>query len=394
MFAKRALSLLFLGLISSQSLGGCEHSQTRAPAAAAKNDTPMSALTSRQRARPAGSAAQNDAANYVADPRVVLVTIDGVQWQDVFAGLGDAAGQEAPVADPLVAPYTPNLHRLTKERGVLFGGGACKHEVRAKGPYFVSLPGYFEIFTGAASDKCATNECGQVQGPTFVDDVRKSAKSANDVAVFASWGHYARAATVDTTKTFVAAASDFNALVAKEADPVFKAALGDGAQAGPYPGWGDYRADAFTSRAALRYLELHRPKLMVLGLGDTDEYGHRWDRNGYLRALRKADDTLGELSATLARMGSDGQNTVVLVTTDHGRASNFHEHGPEYPESARVFFAAFGGGLSARGAACASETMYLTEIASTVKTLLGHDAPVSTLTAEIAESMPSVLAAR
>jgi hypothetical protein len=349
----------------------------------------MSSLTSRQRARPVGSAALNDAANYVADPRVVLVTIDGVMWQDVFAGLGDA-----PAQDPLAAPYTPNLHRLTQEHGVLFGGPSCKNEVRAKGPYFVSLPGYFEIFTGAASDKCATNECGQVQGPTFIDDLRKTAKSAKDVAVFASWGHYARAATVDTSKTFVAAASDFNALVATETDPALKGILGEGAQAGPYPGWGDYRADAFTARAALRYLELRRPKLLVLGLGDTDEYGHRWDRHGYLRALRKADDTLGELSATLARMGSDGQNTIVLVTTDHGRASNFHEHGPEYPESARVFFAAFGEGLAARGATCASETMYLTEIAGTVKTLLGHEAPPSTLTAEMAESVPSVVAAR
>jgi hypothetical protein len=59
-----------------------------------------------------------------------------------------------------------------------------------------------------------------------------------------------------------------------------------------------------------------------------------------------------------------------------------------------VFFAAFGEGLAARGATCASETMYLTEIAGTVKTLLGHEAPPSTLTAEMAESVPSVVAAR
>ena len=32
--------------------------------------------------------------------------------------------------------------------------------------------------------------------------------------------------------------------------------------------------------------------------------------------------------------------------------------------------------------------MYLTESAGTVETLLGHDAPASTLTAEIAESVP------
>jgi hypothetical protein len=38
--------------------------------------------------------------------------------------------------------------------------------------------------------------------------------------------------------------------------------------------------------------------------------------------------------------------------------------------------------------------MYLTEIAGTVKTLLGHEAPPSTLTAEMAESVPSVVAAR
>src|SRR4051812_4037316 len=56
--------------------------------------------------------------------RAVLVTIDGVRWQDVFES-----------RDRL-----PNLHRLASTRGALLGAPG-RGVINASGPEYVSLPG-------------------------------------------------------------------------------------------------------------------------------------------------------------------------------------------------------------------------------------------------------------
>src|SRR5258707_912136 len=44
-----------------------------------------------------------------------------------------------------------------------------------------------------------------------------------------------------------------------------------------------------------------------------------------------------------------GPPATLLVTTDHGRSTEFSSHGGEYPESSRVFLVAAGSGIRARG---------------------------------------------
>jgi hypothetical protein len=162
--------------------------------------------------------------------------------------------------------------------------------------------------------------------------------------------------------------------------------LSAGAASAGYPGWGDYRPDAYTAKVALRYLETVLPRVLVLGLGDPDELAHRGDFAGYRRATRRADDVIGELEATLARMGDAGAATTVLVTTDHGRGSGnaLRIHGSSVPESANVFVVAFGRGIEHRGLACPSSPLRLADVAGAVRAF-GWGAASSTgpLTAEL-----------
>ena len=72
-------------------------------------------------------------------------------------------------------------------------------------------------------------------------------------------------------------------------------------RAGAGPGWLDYRRDRYTAALALEYLVATRPRLLFVGLGDTDEYAHRDDYPRYLDSLRAADQFVGELMTTLAR---------------------------------------------------------------------------------------------
>jgi hypothetical protein len=268
----------------------------------------------------------------IAAKRVVLVTLDGVRWEDALGSHG-----------------MPNLERLVRERGTALGDPACPHPMRASGPNFVSLPGYLEIFTGHAS-KCTHNYCPPVATSTVLDEAR----ATGDVAVFASWSRYANAVARDRRAIVLSA--------------------GQGAK---------YRPDVQTARIGLKYLERASPRLFVLGLGDADEDAHRGNIAGYHASIERADGIIGELDRTLARMGDAGRETAVLVTTDHGRASSLFNHGASFPESQRVWVAAFGPSIASRGVACADETLRLADIAGAVRSLLSLEGETGNLTAEI-----------
>src|SRR5262245_1253105 len=65
--------------------------------------------------------------------RLVLVTLDGVRWQDTFG----AHARE----------LLPNLYGRVIDRGVALGAAT---PLSASGPNFVSLPGYRELLSGRA----------------------------------------------------------------------------------------------------------------------------------------------------------------------------------------------------------------------------------------------------
>src|SRR5581483_3952791 len=134
----------------------------------------------------AGCGAPRDVENAcrarLAEPRaiaprlrnLVLITVDGVRAEDVL-GEGARAG-------------LPNLYRV-------IDGGVALASIAASGPNFVSLPGYREIFTGRRAGGCQSNECGPLDEPTLLDELRAELP-AGDVAAIASWETLERAAAI------------------------------------------------------------------------------------------------------------------------------------------------------------------------------------------------------
>jgi bisphosphoglycerate-independent phosphoglycerate mutase (AlkP superfamily) len=106
-------------------------------------------------------------------------------------------------------------------------------------------------------------------------------------------------------------------------------------------------------------------------LGDTDEYAHKNDYAAYLGALEQADRFIGQLVVALEALTREGHPSTLLVTTDHGRADNFTDHGGDAPESARGFLMAIGHGVQQRGFLSASEPYVLADVRPAVTRLLG-----------------------
>jgi len=324
------------------------------------------------------SAGANPRGDYAFEDRaesaVVLVVLDGVRWQEVFGGADRALATERglnPVAWASPRVLMPNLHRLLDTRAVAIGAPGHGSHISASGHRFISMPGYLEIFAGRPDPSCETNACARPLGRTIVDDVLDSG-GPGDVAVVASWPNIARATSADRSRAVVTAGRKIvDNGDALRADETTSSLLDRGAQAAAWPGEGDYRPDSLTARIALSHLVSARPRFLFVGLGDADEYGHRNDYAAYLEALHASDAFLGELSATLDRMGARGRHTTVLITADHGRAYSFKDHGPQFPESGRVWLVAAGGDVSGHGLLAASRNHTLSDIAPTVRALLG-----------------------
>jgi hypothetical protein len=282
-----------------------------------------------------------------AESAVVLVVLDGVRWQEVFGGadrtIARARGlNPAPWATP--RGLWPNLQQMLDDGGVAVGAPGRGSEMSTAGSQRISLPSYREIFSGRADTDCQSNDCSRPPGRTVADDIY-DASGPGDVAVVSSWPIIARAASAQASRFLL---STGRKLVA--------------------------RADALTAKVALRLLVTQRPRFLFVGLGDPDEYGHRNDYRAYLEALHHADEFLGSLRVTLDSMGARGRHTTVMVTTDHGRAYDFRDHGVLHPESGRVWLVAGGGDV--RGAAggvsgAAQRKHTLADIAPTIRTLLG-----------------------
>jgi hypothetical protein len=300
--------------------------------------------------------------NVLHHGRVVLITIDGVRWQDVFEGSSSAFSGSASVPPEQLMP---RAHALVAERGVAIGatqdGCGVAHTAGASN---VSLPGYQEIFTGHASH-CLDNQCDQI-GDTVLDEAARD--GIEGVASIGSWDVLTRAVSGGGSGVFV---SEGRSWPATTTAGTLAALVAQGQAADPYPGHGEFRPDAQTAAIALEYFRTQKPAFMHIGLGDTDEYGHRSDYAAYLTALRHADTVIGQVSDLLDTMGEEGKKTTVIVTPDHGRNSDFTDHGVFRPESGRTFVLAFGGGVPVQGIGCPAGDVTLADIAPTIRALLG-----------------------
>ena len=302
-----------------------------------------------------------------SDGRVVLITIDGARWQDVFGG-SDEGRSGAPHVPPEL--LMPRVYGLLADHGVAFGADreGCGTVHTASGAN-VSLPGYQEIFTGRPS-YCLDNNCDGVAESVLDEAARADVRG---VASIGSWEVLDRAVSGGGSGVLVAVGRTWPAEVsgASVGSPTLDGLVARGFAADPYPGHDGYRPDVHTAAIALDYFRAAKPAFLHIGLGDTDELGHRDDYPGYLVALRNADALIGAIVDAIAATGELAEKTTVLVTPDHGRNSDFRDHGTLRIESGRTFLLAFGAGVTARGIGCPSGDITLADIAPTIRKLLG-----------------------
>ena len=305
---------------------------------------------------------------------IVLVALDGVRREDVFGGVERDLALEQGLRESewlSAEALMPNLHKLIAASGVALGSPKAQPGMRVSGPEPVSLPGYLELLTGHRESGCVNNGCARTKRLTLLDD-------------FAAWVGPEKAAVISSWEGIQnAAASEPNAGIISTGrtrghnrnllryDPHAIEALEAGERAGPGPGHGDFRRDRYTAEIAVRYLRVHKPRFLFVGLGETDEYAHRDDYRGYLRALQYGDQMIGRIASVLSEFESEGHRCTLFVTTDHGRSVDFIRHGGDAPESADIWMVAAGSGVMGRGITAAGQVRSLADISATIRFLGG-----------------------
>lgn len=232
------------------------------------------------------------------------------------------------------------------------------------------------MLTGRRVTGCEDNACRGTVSSSLADQLAELHAPARPttvapVAVITSWPDIQRVAAASRRVAVSTGRHAGNTRASFEQTPRARAALQRAEREAPWPGHGDFRRDRLTADLALAYLEEARPVFLFVGLGEPDEFAHQGNYAGYLESLRHADQRIGQFAELLAARAATGVRTALFVTTDHGRARNFRDHGSRHPESARVWLVATGSAIRARGLVAGAGPRRLADIAPSVRQLFG-----------------------
>lgn len=316
--------------------------------------------------------------------RLVLVTIDGLRWQEVFKGadpllsadkavVADTAAIKAAFLDPAdrAAALTPFLHGTMARQGVLVGdrdNGSCMAVTNDK---WFSYPGYNEILTGRADPKIVSNAPVPNPNVTVLEWLNGRRGFAGKVRAVTSWNIFSAILNVERSKLPVNAGWT----TPKPRTPL-EAALGRIQDQTPRR-WPGVRFDVFTQGYALEALKHDKPRVLYIAYGETDDFAHDGRYDQMLLSARRTDGFIAELWAALQADRAYAGKTVLIVTTDHGRGAGLNPtdwkgHGaPIWRRSDETWFAAIGPGIS--GSAKLEGCAGANQVAATALTALGLD---------------------
>ena len=139
--------------------------------------------------------------------------------------------------------------------------------------------------------------------------------------------------------------------------------------------WTDNTFDVFAMGASRAALERRKPRVLYIGLGETDEWGHGRRYDLYLDAANKADRFLAETWAWLQKDPQYKDRTALLITTDHGRGStraDWTDHNKTVPGAEYIWIAAMGPDTPPHGERERIEVTQ-SQVAATVAALVGED---------------------
>lgn len=337
---------------------------------------------------------------------VIIITLDGFRWQEVFQGADSAI--------LFNKEYTKDVHTVElfwnssslKRRenllpffwnvigteGQLYGNRNYNNQVNCANPHWFSYPGYSELLIGFVDRRIRSNHAIENPNTTILDFVNQQGGFENKVAAFATWEVMSSIAREETSHIPVNAGKD-----KAEGDISEREKLLNELQS-ILPNPHGARYDAFTFQYAFEYLKRERPRFLFISFDETDEHGHGGRYDAYLKSAHRTDEMIGKLWTWIQTQEDYKDQTTLIITTDHGRGngakSSWKSHGRLSFGSSQMWFAIVGPDTPALGEMKTKSQYFQKQIAKTAASLLGFDYTNVEPVGELINSMitPSALA--
>jgi len=259
--------------------------------------------------------------------RLILVTIDGLRWQELFRGADPKLvadpkynhDQEKALtpflnADDRAAALMPFMTKIVGKDGVIIGNrdtGSCGQVTNA---WWFSYPGYNEILTGKADDNINSNASIDNPNTTFLEWLNGQAGFTKSVYAFGSWDAFP--AIINANRSHLPVNAGFMALDGKPSAELDVLNRLQSEVAHPFD---TVRHDAFTHEFARYTMRTKAPRVLYIAYGETDDFAHEGRYDQVLYSAQRTDKFIRELWEAVQADPQWKGHTTMIITTDHGR---------------------------------------------------------------------------
>jgi hypothetical protein len=318
---------------------------------------------------------------------LVIVTLDGFRWQELFAGadetLLDKKAGGVRDLDSLKSRYwrataeerrqalMPFVWGTLAKKGQVFGDLSRKAPARLTNGLKFSYPGYSEMFCGFADPGIDSNAKKPNANLSVLEFLNSRPSFKGRVAAFCTWDVFPSIFRSERSGLKV-----HSAWRPIEDPPLTDRQRFMNSLLPSLPRyWTDITFDLVSMEYAREHLLRHAPRVLFIGLGETDEWGHGRRYDLYLDAAHNSDRFVAELWQTLQVLPAYRGKTSLILTTDHGRGAtraNWTDHGKDVPLAEFIWIAVLGPDTPPLGVRENTETTQ-SQIAATIARLLGED---------------------
>lgn len=324
----------------------------------------------------------------LATENVILVTTDGLRWQEVFSGadegllnkenggVKDVAGLRAAfwrdTAEARREALMPFVWGTVVTRGQLFGNRAKGNTARVTNDQWFSYPGYNELLTGCPDPAIKSNDKVPNPNVTVLEWLNRKPAFAGRVAAFAAWD--AMPFIINRDRCGFPVMGGWEPVPDKDPNP--RQELLNELIAETTPAFDEVTYDSFVFQAAMEHLTRHKPRVLYVGFGETDDWAHagRYDR--VLQSAHYVDSYVRRLWDAAQSMDQYRGKTTLILTVDHGRGSGpaaWKNHGRNIPGAQDIWLAVLGPDTPPLGERGTGADVTQNQVAATLAAFLGED---------------------
>lgn len=317
---------------------------------------------------------------------VILITYDGLRLQEVFGGIDERlmngkGGVEhvQGLRDDFMRD-TPKLKREAllpffwneiAKNGQIWGDPDSKSQVLIKNKRLFSYPGYNEILTGRPNPKIISNKKTPNESITVLEWVNNQPEFKGKVEAFCSWDVFPYIINEERSGVPVNAGwEEFTNM----GDPAKQEQLNAMTRELPH-NWGGIRFDMLTFEGAMDSLKHHKPRLLYIGFGETDDWAHDGRYDMYIESAHRTDQYIQRIWELVQSMPEYKDKTTIILTSDHGRGDthpDWKNHSTKIEGADKIWTAVLGPDTPGKGVLKKANATQ-GQVAATIAALLDLD---------------------